>query len=208
MNILNHKGLSLVEVMVTTLLMASLFGGGYLLLSTGQATWFTTDVQIQLQENLRKSIERLLVELRQTNSGQSQIFDGIGPGSSDSIRFSIPVVCHAGDNLINSSGDVAYWRAPLTWGCTSATCMDADDVCATVDYKSIEYKLDDSNDLIRQVLNDFGTVVRTDTFAKNISDFQVTASGKILTLTVTAQKSTVFKRSLSSQLTVQVYLRN
>lgn len=205
---LSKKGFNLVELMIVIFIVSTLFAGGYVLLSTGQATWFTTDVQIQLQENLRDTIERVLLELRQTSSTQYQLFDGTGPGNTDIIRFSIPIVCQANSSLINNNGDVSYWRAPLTWGCNSSACMDADNDCATVDYKYLEYKLDNSNNLIRTVINNVGGQVRQDMFAKNITDFQIVTNGRLITLTVTAQKATPFKRTLSSQLSVLTYLRN
>lgn len=208
MRLSSKKGMSFVEMLMVVLILAAMIGGGYLLLSTGQSTWFTTDVQIQLQENLRQSLERVIMELRQSNSSQYQLFDGTGPNSTDVIRFSIPVVCANNVSLIDANGNVAYWRAPLTWGCTASTCMDADNACATVDYRYVEYKLDNSNNLIRRVLDNGASEVRQDIFAKNITDFQITANGQLITLTVTAQKATVLKRSLSSQLAVQVYLRN
>ncbi len=201
-------GFSIVELMMAALIMGVVCGGGFVVFSAAQATWFTTDVNIQLQENLRKSLDRLTMELRQSKITKIQVLDSAGPNNTDVAQFSVPVICHAGDNLLDASGDVAHWGAPLTWGCSSSTCMDANDNCATVDYSLIKYGLNDSNRLVRWILDPASSVVRTDIVANDITNFQITTSGNVVSLVVTGQQKSGTSRILSAQATADVYLRN
>lgn len=194
--------------MVAGVLAAMVLGAGYLIFATGRSIWFETDVNIQLQENLRKTLERITMELRQTQTGQQQLFDGAGPFATDIIRFSIPIICEAGNSLLDNNGDIAYWGAPLTWGCTDSSCMDADEDCATVDYKSIEYRINNSNQLVRRVLDEVNNLVREDIFAENINDFQIQSAGGLMILQTTVQQATAMNRIRTVQSTANVYFRN
>jgi Tfp pilus assembly protein PilW len=196
------------EIMVVTLIITVMIGVTMSVFFSGQGSWFTSDAKIQLQESLRKALQRLAVELRQTQIAQQFIFDGTGPNSSDAIRFSIPVICHAGDSLLDSSTNVAHWGAPLTWGCASSTCMDADNVCATVEYKFLEYHLNNSQQLVRDVEDGSLVVKRTDVVADNILDLQIVRNGSVITITVQAQKKALNNRIMTAQASEQIYLRN
>lgn len=212
--LINKKGFTMVEMMVVSVILAFIMGGIYMTLSAGRDSFLTTSTQINLNDSLRMTAERVAMELRQSGSTagamQLTIFNGTGVGGSDIIRFSIPVVCQSTGSLINASGDVANWRAPLTWGCTTSACMDADNDCNTIDYKYIEYRLDSSNRLVRRVLDNAAVTVREDIFAQRVSDFQATLSNdqNVVTLVVTAQETNNLNRSLSTSNTINVYLRN
>lgn len=225
-------GFSLVELMVVTAILAFMVSGVFMTLSTGKNAWFDTDDQIRLHEQLRKTMQRVLMEVRQSGSYTDpaivcpgsdpvtmyiEIDDNSGVGGSDILRFSMPVVCESGGSLMTDDGDVAYWRAPLTWGCASTTCMDADDDCSTEDYSEIQYLIDDNDHLLRQVLDANGNVVRTDIFAQDITDFQAVLNtpaecdpSTTLSLTVEGTRNIGVnaKRSLTITDTQQIVLRN
>ncbi|MCK5580851.1 MAG: prepilin-type N-terminal cleavage/methylation domain-containing protein [Candidatus Omnitrophica bacterium] len=203
-----QSGFSIMEVLVAVVILAVVAGGLFLILSTGRAAWYTADVTIQLRQNLRHTVERVVAELRQTQTAQQQVIEGGGVGSTDAIRFSIPVVCSTTASVIDASGDVAYWGAPLTWGCAQPSCMDADDDCGTVDYKFIEYLVDNSNQLVRRVLDGGTSLVRQDVFAQNITDFQVTETGNGIQIQATTEQATTMNRVLTARTSMNVYLRN
>ncbi len=209
--------MSLPEIMVALLVTSILMIGVYSTLSSGRNSWLTTETQIQLQQNARQILERVSKELRESgidknNAVQVTIVNGGGSGGSDLLRFSMPVICHSGDSVMDSNGDVAHWGAPLTFGCTTSSCMDADDSCNTVDYKTVQYEMDASNKFIRSVRNNAGTTVSGSSleFAQNVSDFQasISADNHVVTLVLTMTKNTDFKRSITATITMDVYLRN
>ncbi len=209
------KGFTLVELMIVVVILAIMIGGAYFALTTGESTWFSTDASITVQQNLRQTVEKMTRELTESGLDQNGVAqytvnDGTGVNGSDTIRFSIPVICHTGDNVIDANTDVAHWGAPLTWGCTSSSCMDADDVCATVEYKYVYYLLGNNNQLLRRVLNPGGVTIREDILADGILDLQMTVSAdlKVITLNITAQKNSALNRLITAATSIQVFLRN
>lgn len=212
---LNTKGLSLVEVLVVLLIFTILGGGLMVVLNTGQRTWFNADTQIELQQSMRKTLISLMAEIEESGidkNGVSQLVlsDGIGANGTDVVKFSVPIVCQAGSSVLDASGDVAYWGAPLTWGCTAASCMDADNNCSTLDYKYLQYLIVNGDQLVRRVLNSANGVVREDLMAEGVSDLQssVSADGRKVTVQITMQKMSVVNRLITLSSVVDVYLRN
>lgn len=205
----------MVETMFAVAIFLVVATGVYTVLASGRSTWYDTTTSIELQQNLRFTLEKMTRELNESgfdknNIWQVTISDGVGVNGTDILKFSIPIICHSGDKVIDGSGDVAYWGAPLTWGCTSSSCMDVDNDCATRDYRYVQYSLDNSNQLVRSILDNGGAVVRQDIVAHNITDFQITNSvdKKIVTLQVTAQKKSSISRTLVATVSMDVYLRN
>ena len=208
-------GFTLVEALVALAIFLVVSIGIYGVLATGRSTWFDTDASIELQQNLRLALEKLSRELHESgfdknNAWQISINNGGGVNGTDILKFSIPIICHSGDSVIDANGDIAYWGAPLTWGCTSSTCMDADDVCATRDYRYLEYYLDASNQLVRKVLDNNSVSVREDAIARNINNFQVTNSvdQNVITLQFNGQRKSAAGRTVTATANMDVYLRN
>lgn len=207
--IYNSRGYSVVELMIVTLLISLVLGGLYLTLSTGQDTWRTTNTYISLRESLRLTVDRISKELRESGSDSSStmmvtITNAGGVNGSDIIRFSIPVLCQGSTSVVDASGDVANWGATLIWG------TDATFDCATLDYDRIEYRIDSDNQLLRRVLDSGSTILRTDVFAQNVTDFQaaLSADNNLVTLTITTTLSTDLNRQLTATRSIDVYLRN
>ncbi|MCA9407696.1 MAG: type II secretion system protein [Candidatus Omnitrophica bacterium] len=214
-NINKNNGFSMVEVMIVSLVLAIMLTGIMMTLTTGQGSWMNADVQIQLNENLRLTMDKVSKELRESGSDsvgtmQVTISDGTGVNGSDVIRFSMPITCEAGGSIIDANGDVANWGAPLTWGCTDSSCMDADDDCTSRDYRYVEYLIDANNQLIRRVLNNGAALVQQSVFAQNISNFQASLSvdQNVVTLTVTTFLTTKLNRQMTANNTVNIFLRN
>ncbi|MCB9720655.1 MAG: prepilin-type N-terminal cleavage/methylation domain-containing protein [Candidatus Omnitrophica bacterium] len=211
----DHGGFSLVELMVAIAILVAMIGGVYVSVSAGQNSWANTALQISLQENIRVSLERISKEMRESGSNsvgamQITINDNTGTNGSDVIQFFMPVECEAGTPVIDGNGDVAYWGAPLTWGCSDSTCMDADNDCTTVEYSYLEYAINNNNQLERRVRDGGNALVRTDVFARNISDMQAVLSGdqNVVTVTVTASGTTTNNRALSMDDSMDILLRN
>ncbi len=211
----NKAGFSLLEMLTVLGILSIMMGGVYMTFTTGQGALFETDAQIELQENLRFTLERIAKELRESGDNsvgtmQVTIGDNTGANATDTLRFAMPIICQAGTSIIDANGDVANWGAPLNWGCTDSSCMDADDDCATIDYRWIDYVADVNNNLLRQVIDNGGNAVRTDQFAENITNFQITLSGSqnIITLVVTATKTTATNRQVTASSSLDVFLNN
>lgn len=211
----NNRGFNIIELMIVTFVLVAIIGGSFSLLQSGQSAWFTAEANMTLEDSLRQAINRVVAELSESGEDENgvmqvDIANGTGVGGSDIIKFSIPVVCQNNVSVMDASGDVAYWRAPLTWGCTASTCMDADNDCGTVDYKFIEYRLLAGNLLARRVLDAADAEVRQDVIARNISDFQAAFSvdQKVVTVTLAAQTTSAMNRDMTASKDINVRLRN
>jgi len=208
-------GLTLVEMTVVLIIFSMISAGIYAVFSTGQVIWFNTEASIELQQNVRIVLEKITREMHESGfdkNGVSQftVSDGTGVNGTDVVRFSIPVLCQNNMNVIDANGDVAYWGAPLTWGCTDSSCMDADDDCSTADYKYIQYLMNSNNELIRRVLGSNNAMIREDVFARHIVDFQAAADvdGDLITLQITARKNSALNAVIAASTSMDVNLRN
>jgi prepilin-type N-terminal cleavage/methylation domain-containing protein len=114
-----QQGFTMTELLVGVAIFAIIMTSGHMVLLTSQATWATTDTQIQLQENARQTLLRISKELQESgedkdNVLQISIGDNTGTDGTDTIRFAVPL-CVCGE-LIDNNGDVAHWGAPVRWG--------------------------------------------------------------------------------------------
>ncbi|MCC6758039.1 MAG: prepilin-type N-terminal cleavage/methylation domain-containing protein [Candidatus Omnitrophica bacterium] len=210
MKTMNKRAFSMVEILVTVTIVSLMMAGGYAALSSGESSWFTAEAGIQVQESLRKALDQMTAELRQSKFSQISISQGTGFGSTDVITFSVPVICHAGDNLLDAAGDVAHWGATTKWGCRDAACMDMDDNCVFMEYKYIRYSVISGNLLERAVLNQINTVVSQVTIARNINDFQADLPNATspLALTLSGRVSSVLNRAITVSVQSNVDIRN
>lgn len=97
---LNHlirgnRGTTLVETLVVVLIFSMLVAGFYSVATVGDNSWQSNRVQIELQQDLRKSMEAMVNDLRQ--AGSSSIIDVPANGNwYTSITFRIPEGVAAG----------------------------------------------------------------------------------------------------------------
>ncbi len=211
----SRNGFSLVELMVSIAILVAMIGGVYMSAAAGRNSWANTALQVNLQESIRLSLEKISKEMRESGSNnlgamQLTINDNAGTNGSDIIQFFMPVECEAGTPVMDANGDVAFWGAPLTWGCSDSTCMDADNDCSTVEYSYLEYAINNDNQLERRVRDGANALVRADIFASNITDMQAVLSGdqNVVTVTVTASGMTTNNRALSMDDSMDILLRN
>lgn len=213
--LVQQSGFTIIEIMIVVLILSIMITGAFLTVSTGSDSWLSTGAQIDLEENVRATFSRISKELQESGEDslgnlQVAISNGTEFNGSDDIRFTMPIICETGVALVDVNGDVANWGAPLTWGCTDSSCMDADDDCSSRDYAQIGYKLNVLNQLIRRVYDSGGNTVDEFLIAQNITDFQVALSGdqNIVTVTVTASKNSDKGRSFSVTRSLEILLRN
>ncbi len=65
-----NKGLSLVELMVVLLLVAVIGSALFAVLSTGRTSWYSADTQISIQHELRKPMQQICDDLRQSSASK------------------------------------------------------------------------------------------------------------------------------------------
>ncbi len=209
-----NGGFSFVELMVALATMVFLMMLVFGVVSNSRRIYFTAEAGMDVRNQMRNAIERMSNELRNTglNSAsvaQYTITTGAGASVPDSIKFSIPIVCSSTANVLDVNGDVAYWGAPLTYGCNSYTCMDQNNSCATLEYKYLKYVLV-GTDLTRQVLSAANAVVASTVIARNISNFKIVLSAdqKTISYTLTGSQMSAMRSTVTLALTETVRLAN
>ena len=209
------NGFTLVEALMVVALTSFLLAAIYGTLLSGQSIWTKTDSTIELDEQLSKAILKISPELRQSGhdaKGKFQIFidSKTGPNESDVFRFSIPVICETNGNPVDANGDTAHWGAPLTWGCTQSSCMDSNNNCDTVEYKYLEYLINEKHQLLRRVLDFSENIVREEIIAEDINDLHIEPNfdQRLIKLRLTAQKQTGRKQKIKHEIEASIHLRN
>jgi type II secretory pathway pseudopilin PulG len=202
---------TLVEIMIVAVIFILVIGGIFTVLAIGRFSWQQTETSIELQQDLRKAMMRLTKELRESGfdsigNPQVTIQDGIGQNNTDILRFLIPVDYDNDGDIIDIGGNIE-WGAPTLWANKDPDCEAPGDNCQYLNYK-IEYLINAQNQFIRRILDVDNVVVREDNYANNILDFQVSRDDRIVTITITARKDTVFGRTITKSLTSDIYLRN
>lgn len=134
---MNKKGVSLVELMITVLILIIIFGAGYALFGSTLSYWAISDAQSDMQEKLNLGLEKISLELQESgfdSNGniKASMQDNTGTGSTDILRFAVPI-CLCGSSIIDANGNVRTWGAPSTWaqsGCTEQWTTDGSGLVA------------------------------------------------------------------------------
>jgi prepilin-type N-terminal cleavage/methylation domain-containing protein len=103
-----NAGFNLVELMVVLLLFAIIVLAIFGVLLVGRQSWKTGETQLELQQESRRAMEKIVNELRQ--SGQISI----DPGPVTPIAFQIPEDTDSDGDVIDGSGNVE-WGGQITY---------------------------------------------------------------------------------------------
>lgn len=191
-----HKGLSLVELMVTVAITVIVGGMLMRLLVLGGTAWHSGDAEIQAVQEARKGIMSMTRELRQCTSTALANMSGISyvPNTNyTSIVFRVPTVI-SGDNSYGSYGcavtnGTPNWSAPITFYVNN-------------------------NQLIRLQNNTTKILANNVTgIAFCLQNFSYTQNGQIcpvktLLITLQTTKTTAERKQISMTLTSSSLLRN
>ncbi|MBI5024365.1 MAG: prepilin-type N-terminal cleavage/methylation domain-containing protein [Candidatus Omnitrophica bacterium] len=102
----DHRGATLVEMMVTVIIFAFILGICYSLLISGSDSWETNSARVELQQELRKAMDWITQDLRQ--AGSASIVDVPADGAtytSITFRKSAGV---SGGNLVWDASTTRY----------------------------------------------------------------------------------------------------
>ncbi len=189
---LSLTGFTLIEMMVVmaifSMIMASIFG----VLAIGRSSWYQGTTQIDVQQEARKAMDKIVRELRE--SGSQKITVG-----ASQVTFQISTGVDANGQII--------WGACTNWANNTTT----------VAGYAIKYYLS-NNKLYRSVLNSYpsGSAVGTDTvMANNVQSLTLTGNGPPVTtvdIAVVTQKTVLqggaSLRNLQFTLNSKATLRN
>ena len=173
------RGFSLVEVLITVFIFSLIFMASFAVLSAGKGSWYTGDVEVEISQGIRKS---LLTMNRQLRQSRSSVISTVLPNGSyyNNITFKIPQDLDSDGDVINATGSME-WSANIT------------------------YSLNANNQIIRTFSGN------TTILGNNISDLRFrrpAGSPDIVQVYITAQKSTVLGRTLTSSIMSSIKMRN
>ena len=81
------SGFTLVEIMIVVFIVSVIGAALFMSLSSGRKTWASADTQISLQQDLRKAMSQITLEIR--DSGESQ-FSCLATGTPcTSVSFNV-----------------------------------------------------------------------------------------------------------------------
>jgi len=101
------KGLSLVEVLVTSVVLAILIVALFLVLNIGQRSWIQGDVNIQLQQEIARGLTVIARELKKTAPEKVRI-------GASSITFNVPQDLNGDGSVVDTNGYIE-WSADIIY---------------------------------------------------------------------------------------------
>lgn len=173
------RGFSIVELLFVVAIFTIICGAIFASLSSGNLLWDTGSTQARLEQEVRKGIDRMYKELKQ--SAPSKVTIGAG---NTSVAFYVPTDTDNDGDIIDDSGQVEWGANSITYlrgGTNNAQLIRREGATDTV------------------LANDISALTFTGTPAVNPT---------VVVISVTAQKTTLAQRSLTSTLAAEVQLRN
>ena len=184
------KGFSLVEVLVTVLIFSGLAAAVNAVLLVGDASWQTNNVQMELQQELRKAMDWMKDDLRQT--GSAAITNVPVNPAPDAVTYPDP------------ADDPAYsWYSTITFRMVSGVSGGK----ITWDSGTVQFVLGGTDSSQLQRVEGSTTKV----IAQNIQSLQfrrLAAASNMVEVALQAQKDTFKGATINSSLEFKIQLRN
>lgn len=173
------KGFTLVEILVSVLIFSFIFMALFAILAGGQTSWYTADVQIELNQQVRGSLSTMNRQLRQTRV--SVISDV--PADDNyytSITFKVPQDLDGDGDVIDSFGNIEW-------------------------SENINYSLSEDGQIIRSTQSG-SSVLAND--ISSLQFRRPSGNPNIIQIYITAQKTTVLGRELQTSIESRIKIRN
>jgi prepilin-type N-terminal cleavage/methylation domain-containing protein len=97
------KAFTLIELMVSMAILLLIISSAYMLFSAGRVFWFSQNAAIEVQNEARRSLDHIALELLSAIN-----IDSLGTDPISSLGFQIPVYCDGVYSLRNPDGD-GFW---------------------------------------------------------------------------------------------------
>lgn len=105
------RGITLVEIMVTSVILAILIVALFLVLSIGQRSWLSADASIQLRQDIARAIIVMGQDLSETSPAKINLALN-NPAAS--ITFKIPQDLNGDGTVVTVAGDIE-WSPNITY---------------------------------------------------------------------------------------------
>lgn len=111
------RGFTLVEILVSCAIFTILILATFQLMEVGRSSWFTTDVTVELRQEIIKTFMRMERELKETRPAQISLGSGT---SSSFLTFRIPQDNNNDGTILDTSGNIE-WSGDITYALNSAS---------------------------------------------------------------------------------------
>jgi len=110
---MKRYGFTLVELMVVIFIFSIIMAATFAVLSIGRQSWHTGSTQVELQQETRRAMDRMVKELRQ--SGQTTIVGVLADGNPYfAITFQLPEDAGSDDDALDGTGNIE-WGNQITY---------------------------------------------------------------------------------------------
>lgn len=173
-------GFTLVELMVVVLILLIIIAGIFGVLNVGRQSWYTGGTQVELRQETRKAMDRMVKELRQSETAVISV-----PADDswyNTITFQVP-------EDTDGDGDVIDADSNIEWG------------------NQITYSLGGlNNEQVLRTSSGSTAVLANDVVSLQFR--RSTATPNIVEISLQAQKDAMPGRTMQADLNSQVSLRN
>lgn len=172
------KGFTFIEALVSAVIFSLIFGVIFSTMNQGLVSWRIADVNIEVQQDLRRALMAMERQLRQTRSSQVSI------AANDiyyaTITFKVPQDTDGDGDAIDASGNIE-WSGNIT------------------------YSLNADSQLVRT--DALGNMALANNIT-NLQFRRLSGNPAVIQMALTAQKTTVSGRTASASADLQVRMRN
>lgn len=106
-----QKGLTLIEILITSAILILLILAVFQVMETGRSTVFTGDLTVQLRQEIIRSFMRMERELKEARPALVSVTSG---NSSSSITFRVPQDIN-GDGTVLDDFGIIEWSPDITY---------------------------------------------------------------------------------------------
>jgi prepilin-type N-terminal cleavage/methylation domain-containing protein len=196
----NVKGFTLIEVLVSSMILAIIMTALMMVYTMGQHSWFSGDASVGLREQTMRAIAKMTREISAT--APSKINLGIG-SSGSSLIFPVPQ-----DNNYPPDQSIVDNNSQVEWSRNITYSLVGEQIKRSVSSEDLNGNdiLDPGEDLDNDGEIDLAEDL---TIANNINSLLFTRSSeKILQIDITARKTTRFNQLMGDTEQILVQMRN
>ena len=211
---MKKSGFTLIEIMVVMAIFMIVISASYALLTSGRISWYSGDAKIQLQEDLRQSMDYMSSEI--SESAPTKLIVG---GSS--ITFQVPVDENGSGSWqdTDTDGQNDYYlertldnSGAINWGAylrrEDKTAASSSQGFGLRTGRSVAFLLSQTN-LIRRVTDGSGLIIEDFRLANGINSITFTRTAEnVVTIRIAGRKVALDLRPMLYDLETSVYLRN
>lgn len=108
------KGYTLIEILISLAIFTVISGGIFIAMLTGRNTWYSSDAQIELQDELRRAMTQIVNDLKQSSATKLYVDSSLAqPFPSNDVPYGS--IAFFLDQGVNFSGAIIWSNSPVSY---------------------------------------------------------------------------------------------